>query len=285
MPESVPSALDIAAEQAVTKATTVYRPIRFVLSAALAGAYVGVAVVVLISVTAPFVAAESPAARLVSGAVFGIALALVVFAGSELFTGNVMIMLIGVLQRRATWAQLLVVNAVSLIGNLIGSILFGYLVHAGGTLTRSDPTATFIGGLVDGKNAASGGELFARAILCNMLVCLALWMAMRAVGDGAKLTVLWWPLLAFIVAGFEHCVANMTIFTLGVTTGAAEWGDLARNLAFTVPGNIVGGALIVGGGYWLIGHAPRPAPARNAIAPAQPTPAVQRSMEGNGRVH
>lgn len=279
MPESVPSTLDIAAEQAATKATQVYRPVRFVVSSALAGAYVGVAVIVLISVTAPVAAAGSPMATLISGAVFGIALTLVVFAGSELFTGNVMIMFIGVLQRRAVWSQLLLVNGVALVGNLIGSILFGYLVHAGGTLTNGGPTTAFIDGIVDAKNSASGGELFARAVLCNMLVCLALWMAMRAVGDGAKLIVLWWPLLAFIVAGFEHCVANMTIFTLGVTTGAASWLDLARNLAFTVPGNVVGGALIVGGSYWLIGHARRPAPvpghdtlgtARNGDAPAAP---------------
>lgn len=284
MPESVPSALDIATEQAVAKAGQVYRPARYVVSAALAGVYVGVAVIVLISVTAPFAAAQSPAAKLVAGAVFGIALTLVVFAGAELFTGNVMVMLIGVLKRRATWAQLLLVNVVALWGNLLGSILFGYLVHAGGTLTRSEPTVTFIAALVDGKNAASGGELFARAILCNMLVCLALWMAMRAVGDGAKLTVLWWPLLAFIVAGFEHCVANMTIFTLGVTTGAATWLDLARNLAFTVPGNIVGGALIVGGSYWLIGHVRRPplASGNGAVSASLSSPVVQQISDGDG---
>lgn len=275
MPESVPSALDIAAEQAVTKATQSRQPVRYLVASALAGAYIGVAVIVLIAVTAPLAAAESPMAKLVSGVVFGIALTLVVFAGGELFTGNVMTGMIGALQRRVTWAQVATISVVSLFGNLVGSVLFGYLVHAGGTLTRSDPAVSFIGGLVAGKNEASGSELFARAILCNMLVCLALWMAMRAVGDGAKLTVLWWPLLAFIVAGFEHSVANMTIFTLGVTTGHASWGDLARNLAFTVPGNIVGGAIIVGGSYWVMGRIPRRprVPAGDGLPATVPRPA------------
>ncbi|MGV1010330.1 MAG: formate/nitrite transporter family protein, partial [Dermatophilaceae bacterium] len=88
--------------------------------------------------------------------------------------------------------------------------------------------------------------------LCNLLVCLALWMAARTRSDGAKLAVLWWGLLAFIAAGFEHSVANMTTFALGVFQGSASWADLAYNLAWTVPGNLVGGGLIVGLGYaWL----------------------------------
>ncbi len=106
--------------------------------------------------------------------------------------------------------------------------------------------------MVSGKAALEGGQLFWRAVLCNLLVCLALWMAARTRSDGAKLAVLWWALLAFIAAGFEHSIANMTIFALGVFQGSASWADLGYNLAWTVPGNVVGGGLIVGLGYaWL----------------------------------
>jgi nitrite transporter len=83
-------------------------------------------------------------------------------------------------------------------------------------------------------------------LLCNMLVCLALWMAARAATDGAKLVVLWWALLAFVASGFEHSVANMTLFALGALDGSSSWAMLARNLLWTIPGNVVGAGLVVG---------------------------------------
>ena len=87
-------------------------------------------------------------------------------------------------------------------------------------------------------------------------------MAARATSDGAKLAVLWWALLAFIASGFEHSIANATLFALGIFDGAADWSMLARNLAITVPGNVVGGGLLVGVAYsWLARPAPVDAPA------------------------
>jgi nitrite transporter NirC len=97
-------------------------------------------------------------------------------------------------------------------------------------------------------------------------------MAARANSDGAKLAVLWWALLAFIGSGFEHSIANMTIFSLGVFQGVADWSMLARNLLWTVPGNVVGGGLLVG---LLYGWAARPAP---ASAPAPSTAVVSLDM-------
>ena len=89
-------------------------------------------------------------------------------------------------------------------------------------------------------------------MLCNALVCLALWMAARTRSDGAKLAVLWWALLAFIGSGFEHSVANVTIFSIAALEGSIGWGALARNLAWTVPGNVLGGGLVIGLGYaWM----------------------------------
>ena len=95
-------------------------------------------------------------------------------------------------------------------------------------------------------------------MLCNVLVCLALWMAARTTSDGAKLVVLWWALLAFIASGFEHSIANVTTFALAGLDGTIGWGALVRNLAWTVPGNIVGGGVVVGLGYaWLGGRKAR----------------------------
>jgi len=161
-------------------------------------------------------------------------------------------MLYGLFDRRTGWVDLGLVWLTSLAGNLAGSVLFGLLVHAGGTPGAGTPGGRYGRTIVAAKNAASGGQLFARAVLCNMLVCLAVWMATRTSGDAAKLVVLWWPLLAFVGSGFEHSVANMTIYTLDVANGGSSWWDLARNLVWTVPGNVVGGGLLVAAAYRFV---------------------------------
>src|SRR4051794_10121700 len=251
LPIPVPEALDESAELAATKAHQVRALPRFLVSSALAGAFIGVAVVLLLSVAAPMAAASSASTKLVSGAVFGIALTLVVFGGAELFTGNVMVMVHGVWARRTSPGQLAAVWIATLVGNFIGSIAFAALVTGGGTITG--PVSKMLATSVAAKNAATGPQLFWRSVLCNMLVCLALWMAARTRSDGAKLVVLWWALLAFIASGFEHSIANMTLFGLGIFEHSATWSQLFRNLAWTVPGNLVGGGLLIGLGYAWVG--------------------------------
>jgi nitrite transporter NirC len=265
MPIPISDALDDNAALAVAKAGQAGRPLRYLLSSALAGAYVGIAVVLLLSVGGPMVAASSPWAKLVMGAVFGIALTLVMFAGAELFTGNVMVMLQGLVARRVRLRESAWVWAASLVGNVAGSVAFAALVHGGGTLSTG-PAAALVKSITAAKHAATGSQLFWRAVLCNMLVCLALWMAARATTDGAKLAVLWWALLAFIASGFEHSIANVTTFALGVFTGVADWSMLGRNLLWTIPGNVVGGGLVVGLAYaWIGGRVTRPVHAVEAV--------------------
>ena len=169
----------------------------------------------------------------------------------------------------------MVVWVSSLIGNLVGSIAFAIAVYQSGALTigatpgKASPAQTLLGSIVQAKDAAGGGQLFWRAVLCNALVCLGLWMAARTRSDAAKCIVLWWALLAFVASGFEHSIANMTTFSLAALDGSGTWSMLFHNLAWTVPGNIVGGALVVGGSYaWLGAKAQTP-------EPATPVPAEQ----------
>lgn len=250
MPISIDDAAEAGARLAATKAGTDVG--RYSWASVLAGAYVGLAIVVLFSVSGPLAAAGNPATKLVQAAVFGLALTLVVFAGAELFTGNTMFMVHGLQRGTTDVAALGKVWAISLVGNVVGSILLAAMVHAGGSL--SGPANELIASAVTAKDALAGPQLFWRAVLCNALVCLGLWMASRATSDGAKLATLWWALLAFIGAGFEHSIANATTFSLAVFDGSATWGQLARNLLWTVPGNVVGGGLIVGVGYGWLGH-------------------------------
>ena len=115
---------------------------------------------------------------------------------------------------------------------------------------------------------APGMALFARAILCNWLVCLAIWMAARVNSDSAKCIVIFWCLLAFIASGFEHSVANMTVLGLALAGNHPESVSIAGfawNLAWVTLGNAVGGAVFVAGAYYLSTYGlPRPAA---AVAP------------------
>ncbi|MFD5515643.1 formate/nitrite transporter family protein [Streptomyces sp. NPDC127066] len=277
---TIPATIAESADLAVKKARLVRSPARYLVSAMLAGIYIGVGEILLLSVAGPLEAGHSGAVRLVEGAVFPVALLLVLFAGADLFTSQCMTMTFGVLSRRTTWADLARVWVMSLLGNLAGAVVFALFIGAAGTI-KSGPSSSLLGALLASKEAASGGQLFARAMLCNMLVCLAVWMFTRTSGDGAKATMVWWPVFAFVASGFEHSVANMALFSLGIVNGQAGVGDLARNLAFTVPGNIVGGAVLVAAAYWFANDGGRTAavkalaepsvPAQDTTVPAQDT--------------
>ncbi|MFL6204051.1 MAG: formate/nitrite transporter family protein [Acidimicrobiales bacterium] len=272
MPIPIAEAIDDHAELAAVKARSARDLPRYLFTAALAGAYVGIAVVLLVSVSAPLVAAGSAAAKLVQAGVFGVALTLVVFAGAELFTGNAMVMLQGWWKRTVSPAQVALVWIASLVGNIVGSMALALAVHAGGTLTG--PGATLVGTITAAKDAAPGPQLFWRAVLCNALVCLGLWMAARTRSDAAKLVVLWWALLAFIGSGFEHSVANATTFSLAALEGSIGWSALVRNLLWTVPGNIVGGGLVIGLGYAWTASTRTAAPATEIV----PEPAAAETL-------
>lgn len=228
-------------------------PLGYFILSALAGVYVGFGIVLIFAIGAPFSAASHPATKLVMGASFGVALALVIFAGSELFTGNTMVMTIGVLKGKVSPFSLGGVWIVSFAGNLAGSMALAWLVMKSGALGGA-PQLGFVQKTVETKMNMDAGDLFFRAILCNWLVCLAVWSAMRTQNDAAKLIMIFWCLFAFIGAGFEHSVANMTLLTVGVLQSHPDtisWGGMVHNLVPVTLGNIVGGALFVGGAYWL----------------------------------
>ena len=269
MPLTVPEALDSQESAAVSKAALVKTSLpRYLVLATLAGAYVGVAIALLLATAAAFIDTKNPGANLVKGAVFGIALTLVVFAGAELFTGVVPTMLQGLVARKTSITDLVVVWVAAFFGNLVGSLAFAATVNASGVFTSGpvDPVThktvyfTALATMIKGKVGLAGGQLFWRAVLCNFLVCLGLWMASRANTDGAKLVVLWWALLAFIATGFEHSVANMTVFGLGIFAHVplATAGHMTTNLLWVTLGNVVGGGLLVGLAYSYAGREPKP---------------------------
>ena len=141
----------------------------------LAGMYIGFGILLIFTVGSQFASVGSPAVKIIMGISFGIALTLVVFAGSELFTGNNMVMLIGCLNGKTSWGWMIWLWTVCWFANLAGALLLAWCMACTG-LADGNVTGKFIGKVASAKMNAPWIELFSRAILCNALVCLAVWM-------------------------------------------------------------------------------------------------------------
>lgn len=256
---SIPDTLAVQADAAVHKADGLRSPGRFLVSGMLAGAYIGIGVVLMVATAGPLLAAGDGLAKLVGGLVFGVALTLVVFAGGDLATSAMMVLPQGALMRSVgPWRAAGTIGA-TLVANLVGALVFAALVVSSGILHSNAAAGTMLAGMLAEKATESPLEHFVRGILCNVLVCLAIWMCARVRSDVAKILLIFSAILAFISSGFEHVVANMTTYGIGVFTGDpnATWDLFAGNMLWVGLGNLVGGALVVGLGYWLIGGSPR----------------------------
>lgn len=223
----------------------------YMVSSCLAGTYVGIGVVLAFSVGAPLASANSIFLKTLMGVSFGVALTLVVFAGAELFTGNNMFMSIGLLKKEVNAGELLKVWTLSWVGNLIGSFLIAYLVVNSGVVSGA---ASFIEKVSISKMTMPASQLFFRGVLCNWLVCLALWTSSRTKSDATKCILIFWCLFAFISSGYEHSIANMTLLSMSLFSphsAMVSWFGFTRNLFYVTLGNIVGGSFFVGALYCI----------------------------------
>lgn len=228
-------------------------PLAYFVVSMMAGAFIGIGV--LLAFTAGGLLTGLPYAKIVMGLSFGVALSLVVMAGAELFTGNNLAMASGLLDRKVSWADALKLWCLCWIGNLAGSMLLGGIYSLTGLCTG--PVGEFMVSAAAAKMGAGAVALFTRGILCNFLVCLAVWCAGRATSDAGKLIMVFWCLFAFITTGFEHSIANMTLFTVAMLQPvheAVSSGGFVYNLAIVTLGNIAGGALFVALPYYIAGR-------------------------------
>jgi nitrite transporter len=262
------------AELARDKAAAARRtPAGFFVGAMLGGAYIGIAMVLALSVGAGISAGDRPLAM---GAVFGVGLILTVFAGAELFTGHVMYAGFGLARSSIGSTDAVRLLVLVWLGNLAGALILIGLFVAGGGGAIFAGGGTALHGYVAHKVDADASALLARAVLCNWLVCLAIWTAARVEGDAAKCIVLAWVLLAFVASGFEHSVANMTALGLGlmVPDPGMSLADAARNLVLVTVGNILGGLVLVVGAY--LAAARTDAPVGPALHDTGPLPTALR---------
>ncbi len=242
---------------------------------AMAGMYVGAALVLIFTIGGLLSKAAPGTERILMGVCFGGALTIVIFAGSELFTGSNLVLTLGVLSRRATMADLTANWVWTWVGNLAGSMLVAWMVINAG-LFNDDPLRSFVVNLTSKKMNLPADQLFLRAVLANWFVCLGVWMAARVKSETAKILLIWWCMFTFITSGYEHSIANMCGLLLGLLLPHSEtvtWGGYWYNIGLATAGNVVGGAVFVAGLYWMGSptireqsrQIPAPEPSENGI--------------------
>ena len=201
-------------------------------------------------------------ATFLGGSVFSVGLMLVVIGGAELFTGNNLIV-VACCSRKAAVSGLLKNWVVVYIGNFVGSLLLAVIVF-GGFYAFRDPGSmgSLALSIADGKVNLSFVEALCRGILCNWLVCLAVWLAASSQDTIGKIFSIFFPIMAFVAMGFEHSIANMYLVPVGLflkdfagltaSTNLTWVGFIQYNLIPVTIGNIIGGAFFVGVLYWYI---------------------------------
>ncbi|SOC43461.1 formate/nitrite transporter family protein [Salinicoccus kekensis] len=250
--------IDSLNNQAMSK-VNIYKNdrMRYLMASILAGAYIGVGVIVLFFMGGPLYAADSPYLNLITGITFGVALAIVIWGGSELFTSNVMTLTFSALSKVTSWKDTFVIWFWCYVGNLIGAIIFSYLIYFSGILAEIEMDGFTVATAADKMNDGFMNLLF-QGILCNWLVCLAIWTSTRAKGDAAKLALVFVLIFAFVAAGFEHSIANMSILGIALLHSSVESvtiGGFIYNLIPVTIGNIIGGGLFVAVVYYYLSKA------------------------------
>ncbi len=194
--------------------------------------------------------------KIAGALIFPAGLAMVVVAGSELFTGNCL-MVTALLSREIGPVRLLKNWLFVFLGNFIGAVLVALIVVASGVL---DPIADSVVATASAKVSMGFPTALIRGVLCNFLVCIAVWMSFGAKTVGGKIAAVFFPIMLFVLSGFEHSVANMYYVPAGLfmnwfngaaTAGLSVQTFLLNNLLPVTIGNIIGGAVLVGGGYYL----------------------------------
>jgi nitrite transporter NirC len=226
-------------------------PLGYFLSSMLAGVFVGFGVLLIFTIGGMLTG--QPHVKIIMGISFGIALSLVIMAGAELFTGNNFIMFAGALSKTVTWKELVKLWIICYIGNWLGSIILASIFY--GTGLATGPVGEFIAAAAATKMSIPLVPLFLRGVLCNLLVCLAIWCSFRCKSDSGKLIMIFWCLFAFITSGFEHSIANMTLLTISLYApfeAAISLGGYLYNIIIATLGNMVGGILFLAIPYYLI---------------------------------
>ncbi|MCW2742279.1 MAG: focA [Blastococcus sp.] len=251
----------VAAETGAKKAHRTWD--RVLVSSFLAGAYISFGGLVAITVSSgldPETWGTLP--TLFMGAAFTLGLVLVLIAGSDLATGNMMLVPLSAMRGKLGLGDVAKNLTLVLLGNLIGALLVAYfLAVQTGVIGHSGASGN--AGLTYERLAAVAGakatgeshwQVFLRGVGCNWLVCLAVWMSLAATSVSGKILAIFFPIMAFVAMGFDHVVANMFFLPAAIWAGVPDigWDDTLWNWLFAGVGNLVGAVIFVATSYWYL---------------------------------
>jgi formate transporter len=275
---------EVAQVAAETGAKKVHRSWdRVLVSAFLAGAYISFGALVAITVSSgldPGTWGTLP--TLFMGAAFTLGLVLVLIAGSDLATGNMMLVPLGAMQGRVRGGDVVKNLTLVLLGNLVGALFVAFFLavqtgvigHSGAS-GSAGLTFERLASIAQAKGTGeSHWQVFLRGVGCNWLVCLAVWMSLATTSISGKILAIFFPIMAFVAMGFDHVVANMFFLPAAIFADVPGigWGDTLLNWLFAGLGNLVGAVVFVATSYWYLFLKDQP-----AEAPAHGGEAAERA--------
>jgi formate/nitrite transporter len=220
------------------------------------------------------------ATRVLGGLVFSLGLILVTVAGAELFTGN-NLMVMAWADRKITTTELMRNWIIVYAANAVGAAGLAVVVYLAnhGAMNGGAVGAAYVK-IAAAKTALPFAEAFFKGVLCNLLVCLGIWLALAGHSVADRILAIVFPITAFVAAGFEHSVANMYFLTLGMLFSDVSWSGLAANLVPVTLGNIVGGSGMVAAVYYLVYRQPAQAEGRTGRERTRATDAPPAGTTG-----
>ncbi|ACB60029.1 MULTISPECIES: formate/nitrite transporter family protein [Exiguobacterium] len=230
------------------------RPLEYLVRAMLAGVFIGFAIIFTLKAINGLYLNESPVTTLVGGLTFGVALVLIVYGGAELFTGNTMYFTTSTMRGFTSKMDTLKVWTLCFIGNGLGGLAFALLFSQTGIIQELG-MENWLFAVSETKIHHTTWEIFTRAIFCNWMVCLAIFIPKNMKNELAQIMMMMILVAVFFASGFDHVIANMALFSLALVVPhpeAISFAGAIHNLVPALLGNIIGGALFMGMVYtWL----------------------------------
>lgn len=210
------------------------------------GAMISLGYLLYVKVTAVIPADFSSLGTLLGASVFPIGLIVILLAGGELITGNMMAVGTAWVSKNITLRAFIKNSVIITFFNFIGALFVAYVLGHLTGITSTGVYAENVAHIAQAKIAATPLQAFLSGIGCNWFVGLAVWLCYGAKDAAGKILATWWPVMAFVLAGFQHSVANMFIIPAAIFTGNATWMEFIANFIPVYTGNIVGAVVFIG---------------------------------------
>lgn len=229
-------------------------PVGYFISAFIAGIFIAFGGFVTFTIGGYLTASGETMTKVITSASFAAALSFIVMVGAELFTGNNFVMASASFAKEVKWSDTFKLWGICYIGNLCGSLFAAVLFHFTGIPTGA--IGEFFASTASAKMNGDALNLFMKALFCNTLVCMAVWCGFKMKSESGKLIMIFWCIYVFMVCGFEHSIANMTVMAVGLLDPngieGITIGGYVYNLVLVTLGNMVGGIGLVAWPYYMI---------------------------------